>query len=66
MNIIIHQTIIFPLVLYGCETWSLMLRKKHRIEMFQNRILRKMFGSKRDEVRKERRKLLEEVPDLYT
>ena len=53
MNIIIHQTIIFPLVLHGCETWSLTLRKKHRFTMFQNGVLRKIFWPKRDEVTKE-------------
>jgi hypothetical protein len=46
----IYETIIFPVVLYGCETWSLILREEHRLRMFENRVLRKIFGSKRDEV----------------
>jgi len=53
MNIIVHQTIIFPPVSYGCETLSLTLRKKQRIKMFQNGVQRKIFGPKRDEVTKE-------------
>jgi hypothetical protein len=39
-----------PAVLYGCETWSLSLREEHRLRVFQNRVLRRMFGLKRDEV----------------
>jgi hypothetical protein len=42
--------IILPVVLYGCETWSLTLRKTHTLRMFKNRILRRIFGPKRDEV----------------
>jgi hypothetical protein len=37
-------------VLYGCETWSLTLREEHRLKVFENRVLRRIFGSKRDEV----------------
>jgi hypothetical protein len=37
-------------VLYGCETWSLILREEHKLRMFQNRVLRRIFGRKRDEV----------------
>jgi hypothetical protein len=44
------QTIILPVVLYGCETWSLTLREEHRLRVFENRVLWKIFGSKRDEV----------------
>jgi hypothetical protein len=44
------KTIILPLVLYGCETWSLTLREEHRLRMFENRVLRRIFGPKRDEV----------------
>jgi hypothetical protein len=59
-------TIILPLVLYGCETWSLALRVECRLRVFENSVLRGMFGPKRDEVRKERRKLHdEELNDLY-
>jgi hypothetical protein len=46
----IYKTIILPVVLYGCETWSLTLREKHRLRVFENRVLRRIFGPKRDEV----------------
>ena len=42
--------VILLVVLYGCETWSLTLRKEHRLTVFDNRVLRKIFGPKRDEV----------------
>jgi hypothetical protein len=45
-----HKTIILPVVLYGCETWSLALREEYRLRVFENRVLRKIFGPKRDEV----------------
>jgi hypothetical protein len=44
------QAIILPVVLYGCETWSLTLREEHRLRVFENRMLRRIFGPKRDEV----------------
>jgi hypothetical protein len=47
---------IFP-VLYGCEAWSLTLREKNRLRVFQSRVLRKIFGPKRDEVAEELRRL---------
>jgi hypothetical protein len=53
----IYKTIIMPVVLYGCETWSLTLREKFRLRVFENRVLRRIFGSKRDEVTGEWRKL---------
>jgi hypothetical protein len=43
----IYKTIILPVVLYGCETWSLTLREEHRLRVFENRVLRRIFGSKR-------------------
>jgi len=46
-----------PVVLYGCETWSLTLREELRLRVFENRMLRRIFGFKRDEVRGEWRKL---------
>jgi hypothetical protein len=46
----IYKTIILPVVLYGCETWSLTLREEHRLRMFENRLLRRIFGPKRDDV----------------
>ena len=55
-----------PVVLYGCETWSLKLREERRLRVFENRVLRRIFGSRRDEVRGEWRKLHnEELNDLY-
>ena len=51
------KTIILPVVLYGCETWSLMLREEHRLRVFGNKILRIIFGAKRDEITGEWRKL---------
>jgi hypothetical protein len=50
IKIRIYKSIILPAVLYGCETWSLTLREIHRLRVFENRMLRKIFGSKRDEV----------------
>jgi hypothetical protein len=44
------STTILPVVLYGCETWSLTLREEHRLRLFKNRVLRRIFGPKRDEV----------------
>jgi hypothetical protein len=53
-------------VLHGCETWSLTLREEHRLRVFENRVLRRIFGPKRDEVTGEWRKLHnEELRDLY-
>ena len=63
----IYRTIILPVVLYGCETWSLTLREERRLRMFENRVLRKVFGPKRDEVTGEWRKLHnEKLNDLYS
>jgi hypothetical protein len=54
------------LVLYGCETWSLTLREEHRVRVFENRVLRGIFGPNRDEVIGGWRKLYnEELHDLY-
>jgi hypothetical protein len=58
---------LLPVVLYGCETWSLRLREEHRLRVFENRVLRRLFGPKRDEVTGEWRKLHnEELRDLYS
>jgi hypothetical protein len=46
----IYKTIILPVVLYGCETWSLTLWEERRLRVFENRVLRRIFGPKRDEV----------------
>jgi hypothetical protein len=48
MKIEIHRTIILPVVLYGCETWSPMLREEHRLRVFENSVVRKIFGPKRE------------------
>jgi hypothetical protein len=50
VKIKIYKTIILSVVLYGCETWSLMLSEEHRLRVFENRVLRRIFGPKRDEV----------------
>ena len=50
LKIKIYRTIILPVVLYGCETWSLTLREERRLRVFENRVLRRVFGPKRDEV----------------
>ena len=61
-----YRTIILPLVLYGCETWSLTLREERRLRVFENIVLRRIFGPKRDEEAGEWRKLNnEELNDLY-
>jgi sorting nexin-29 len=49
LKIKIYRTRILPVVLYGCETWSLTLREEHRLRVFENRVLRRIFGPKRDE-----------------
>jgi hypothetical protein len=64
IKIKIYKTIIFPVVLYGCETWSLTLREEHKLRVFENRVLRKIFGPKRDEVTGGWRN--EELHNLYS
>jgi hypothetical protein len=56
LKIKIYKTIILPVVLYGCETWSLTLREERRPSVLDNRVLKRIFGPKRDEVTGERRK----------
>ena len=66
-NIKIYRTIILPVVLYGCETWLLTIREEHRLRMFEKRVLKRIFGSKRDEVTGEWRILNnEKLNDLYS
>jgi hypothetical protein len=63
----INKTIILPVVLYGCETWYLTLREEHRLRVFENWVLRRIFGPKRDEVTTEWRELHnEEFHNLYS
>jgi hypothetical protein len=67
LKIRIYKTIILPVVLYECETWSLTLREEHRLKVFENRLLRRIFGPVRDEVMGEWRKLHnKELHDLYS
>src|SRR5215470_8129366 len=67
LKIKIYRTIILPVVLYGCETWSLTSREAHRLRVFENGVLRRIFGPKRDEVTGEWRKLHnEELEGLYS
>ena len=62
----IYRTIILLIVLYGCETWSLTLTEDRRLRVFENRVLRRIFGPERDGVTGEWRKLHnEELSDLY-
>ena len=62
-----YRIINLPVVFYGCETWSLTLREERRLRVFVNRVLRRIFGPKKDEVRGELRKLHnEELGDLYS
>jgi hypothetical protein len=47
----LYKSIILPVSLYGCETWSLTLREEHRLRLFENRALRRIFGPKKNEVK---------------
>jgi len=62
----IYRIIILSVVLYGCETWSLILREERRLRVFENRVLRRIFGPKTDEVTGEWRKLRKELNDPYS
>ena len=67
MKIMIYITISLPVVLYGCETWSVTLSEERRLRVFENRLLRRIFGTKSDEVTGEWRKLHNvELNDLYS
>jgi hypothetical protein len=67
LRVKIYRTIILQVVLYGCENWSLTLREEHRLRVFENRVLRGIFGPKRDEVTGEWRKLHNgELHNLYS
>jgi len=62
----VYPTTILPVVLYGCKTWALTLREERRLRVFENRVMRRIFGSKRDEGTGEWGKLHnEELNDLY-
>jgi hypothetical protein len=63
----IYKTILLPVVLYGCGTWSVTLREERKLRVFENRVLRRIFGPKRDEVTGEWRKLhYGELHNLYS
>ena len=65
LKIKIYRITIFPVVLYGCETWSFILKEERRMMVLENRVLRRIFGPTRDEVTREWRKLHnEELNDL--
>jgi hypothetical protein len=66
LKVKIYKTIILPVVLFGCETWSHTLREEHRLNMSENRVLRRIFGPKRDEMTGGWRKLHEELHNLYS
>jgi len=66
LKIKIYRTVILPVVLYGCETWSLILGEKRKLRVFENMVLRRIFGPRKDEVTGEWRRLHnEELNDLY-
>jgi len=67
LKIKIYRTIILPVVLYGCETWSLTLREERKLKVFENMVLRGIFGPRREEVTGEWMRLQnEELNDLYS
>jgi hypothetical protein len=65
-NIKTYKTVILPVVLYGCETWSLTLREEHRLRVFKNRVLRRIFGPKRKEDGSWRKLHNDELHNLYS
>jgi hypothetical protein len=66
LKIKIYRNIVLPVVLYGCKTWSLTLREERKLRVFENMVLRRIFGPRRDEVTGEWRRLHnEELNDLY-
>ncbi|KAJ4447560.1 hypothetical protein ANN_09567 [Periplaneta americana] len=67
LKVRIYKTVILPVLLYGCETLTLTLREEHRLKVFENKVLRKIFGAKKDEVTGEWRKLQNaELHALYS
>jgi hypothetical protein len=62
----LYNTIILPVVFYGCETWPLTLREEHKLRVFENRVVRSISGPKRDEVTGEWRKLHSEELHICT
>ena len=66
LKIKIYRTIIRPVVLYECETWSLTFREERRLRIFENRVLKRVFGSKRDEVTWEWRNYIMRSLGIFT
>jgi hypothetical protein len=66
LKIKIYKTVILPVVLYGCETWSLVLREEHRLRVFENRMLRRIFGPKWEEDGSWRKLHNDELHSLYS
>jgi hypothetical protein len=66
LKIKIYKTVILPVVLYGCETWSLTLKEEQRLRDFENRVLRKIFGPTREEDGSLRKLHNDELHDLYS
>jgi hypothetical protein len=66
LKIKIYRTVILPVLLYGCGTWSLTLREEHRLSVFENRVLRKIFGPKREEDGSWRKLHNDEFHSLYS
>jgi hypothetical protein len=66
LKIKIYKTVILPVLLYGCETWSLTLREEHRLRIFENRVLRRIFGHKREEDGSWRKLHNDELHNLYS
>jgi hypothetical protein len=66
LKIKIYKTVILPVVLYGCETWSLTLGEGHRLRVFENRVLRRIFGPKREEDGSWRKLHNDELHNLYS
>jgi hypothetical protein len=63
----VYRTVVLPVVFYGCESWSFTLREEQRLRVFENRVLRRIFGPKRDQTTGEWRRLHnEELNDLYS
>jgi hypothetical protein len=66
LKIKIYETVILPLLLYGCDTWSLTLREEHRLRVFENRVLRRIFWPKREEDGSWRKLHNDELHSLYS
>jgi hypothetical protein len=66
LKVKIHKTVILPVVLYGCEIWSLALREEHRLRVSENRVLTRIFGPKREEDGSWRKLRNDELHSLYS